>query len=446
VNDNVLIIIFDKKQIRSFLESKAFDKVLENSGLKSRILFTNRLLPSSEENQKYVLFPNMPAVLKRSGSLLGSSLLWRKRYQTVAHLRRAVFSFAPRKIRQENTYHIYLDENAISEITRLFVRILSIKYLYITLRFMRTWLVLRFLKRTFSDLNLELGDYQAAFVPYSGHLSPYFDDFVNFFQHHGIKTIGVQENWDNLSSKAFIDCNPDVFCVWGEQSAGHLKNVHSLFDTKIVITGSPRMQPYYLSNSEYKDVQRIPPNLAKKIVSPYILFTGTGDGLDDEHILNTIFESIGDIGNLQLVYRPHPSVRRPISHEVMKEFILKGLIVDDHESSRGVFYHVGLIMNAQLIINQFSTMLVETLLCNKKILLPGFISRKVKFDYIDACKSWDHLIGISALPNVFISSSRGNFKTDFIKALASEYQDSSKGANWLSAKIDVSEKFLEALK
>lgn len=446
MSDNILIVIFDKKQIRSFLESNAFDKVIKTSGPKSRIIILNKLASYLKEDQNKILLPELPILLKRSGSLLGSSLLWRKRHQTIAHFRRAVFSFAPRKKRKENTYHILLDENSISELTRLFIRILSIKYLYTTLRYVRRFLVMRFLKKAFSDLNLKFGEYQAAFVPYSGQLSPYFDDFVNFFQHHGIKTIGVQENWDNLSSKAFIDCNPDIFCVWGEQSAGHLTNVHSLFDTKIVITGSPRMQPYYLPKNEYKCFQSVPENLSEKIVSPYILFTGTGDGLDDEFILSEIFESLGGIGNLQLVYRPHPVVRRPISQEVIKEFALNGLIVDDHESSRGVFYHVGLVMNAELIINQFSTMLVEALLCNKKILLPGFISRRVKFDYIDACKSWDHFIGISAFPNVFISSSRENFKIDLINALTSEYEDSSKCANWLSAKIDVSEKFLEALK
>jgi hypothetical protein len=309
----------------------------------------------------------------------------------------------------------------------------------------RSFFIRRFLKRAFLDLRIDLDNYYAAFVPYSGHLSPFFDDFVDFFKSQGLKTIGVQENWDHLSSKAFIDCEPDVFCVWGEQSAGHLQNVHSLFNTKVLITGSPRMQPYYSSSIEFSHFYNLPRNLAERISRPYILLTGSGDGIDDEFILNEIYEALDYSQNFQIIYRPHLHARRAISHHCIAKFIAGGLIIDDHKSSREVFYHVGLVMNAELVINQFSTILVETLLCNKKILLPGFLDRNVTYDWIDACNSWHHFIGISTFPNVFISKSKENFKRDFKSALDSQSQDSSKSSNWIAAKLDVSSKYLESL-
>jgi hypothetical protein len=195
------------------------------------------------------------------------------------------------------------------------------------------------------------------------------------------------------------------------------------------------MTPYFSTELDYEKYKKIPLQLSSRLINPYVFFAGTGEGIDDLFIVDNILEIIKN-KSLSLIYRPHPNTREPLTQKNLIDYTKKGVIIDNSSESKQVFYHCGVVMNCELLITQYSTTLLEALLCNKKVLLPGFLHRSVNYDYTDAVNTWAHFIGLPAFPNVFRSSTQNTFSEDFIQALESPSLDSSLCANWMCAPID----------
>jgi len=291
--------------------------------------------------------------------------------------------------------------------------------------------------RNIKEAGIDFKSYQYAIIPFSGLLSSEFDDLVESLTSTSITTVAVQENWDNLSSKTFINSKPDYFLVWGEQSEGHLKSIHNLIDTKTFIIGSPRFLPYCSALESSLKTQSAIPSVGSKgliVDGPYVLFTGTGDGIDDEFILRETIQILSPSGSkkaLSLIYRPHPFTRNRISSEFENEILQLGVLIDASITSRSVFHHCPLVANAALVINQFSTMLLEALTCNVKVLLPTFVSRQVNYDYSGAINEWHHFMGLKMIPNVFVSLSSLEYRYDLERALTTAPAQSAKAVSWM---------------
>lgn len=173
---------------------------------------------------------------------------------------------------------------------------------------------------------------------------------------------------------------------------------------------------------------------ASTVKRPYVLFTGTGDGIDDEFILREtmhILFTLNSEKTFSLIYRPHPFTRNRISSEFENEIQQLGVLFDASLSSRSVFHHCPLVTNAELVINQFSTMLLEALTCNVKVLLPTFVSRQVNYDYSGAINEWHHFMGLRMIPNVFISLNSLDYRNDLKRALISVPAQSANTVSWM---------------
>jgi hypothetical protein len=445
MKSSVLVVIYTQSQIRSFIDTKSFRKIAQQKKYNLEFLYSKKLIKYlPNENSNLSAMPTIPIFAEKLGYVLCASNLWQKRYKSSAHLMRAIRTHGTRKQRLAETYVIDIPQISNSKIFRTLVKLFSYAPLYKICYTIRREYLNRFFEKSFYNSSINLKNFTSAIVPFSGLLSPEFDDYINFFNSKKITSIAIQDNWDNLSSKTFISSKPDIFCVWGEQSAGHLRYIHSLYDTKVKITGSPRMIPYYSTAPRHSSYQTIPKELRKRIKSPYILFMGTG--IDDFSILKEIINSVSTLKKIQIVYRPHPNSRNSIDSREIKELLKYGLIIDDSTNSRYVYYHCGLVMNSELIVTQFSTTMVEGLLCNKKILLTGFTVRKIKHSWSDTINTWAHFIGIAAFPNVFVSNQKKSFKKDLLKALFAEKQNSDKCSSWLAAKLNPEEEFYRVLR
>lgn len=439
-----LIILYNKKHPRSFLETDAFDALFKKYNSASTLLYTeeiSHLIFNKRINSKKLkVGSNFTTKL---GYVLYSSLLWEKKYVAMSYYRRAMFNYARKKIRFRNVYPTSRLDNSGDEVYRFFVRLISIKCIYTPLYALRKFYMNFYFTRLFDNLTIDLHEINAVFVPFSGLISPVFDDLINFFDFKGIKTIAIQDNWDNVSSKTFINSNPSYFCVWGEQSAAHVTNFHSMKNSEIVVTGCARLAPYYSNLKKFKRYRQIPIELDHIIRHKYILFIGTGDGVDDNSILYKVISSVDSKSNLQIVYRPHPFTRTEIDELKLKELKKLGVILDMNLNSDNVFHHCGLVMNANLIITQLSSVIVEGLLCNQKILIPSFVYRKVNYDYTDAINTYPHLIGLAAIPNIFMSKTENNFAHDLELALNSPKLLSSNSANWFAARLETNKILLK---
>lgn len=445
MNKSTIVLIYTDKQFRTFIESEAFEKLGPNEDVV--FVFTNSL-KSFINNQhlqvKYV--PKFPSVLQKSGTLIATARLWKNRFRTPAHLLRAELSFGKKKDRAKYSSMILYNMEGWSNYKRGVIRLISNTLITQILYRARYKLMLKFLDKSFRASELDITEYKNVFVPYSGLLTHEFDDYIDFFNFKGICTIAIQENWDNLSSKTFIASSPNYFCVWGEQSLGHLVTVHKLSRTTPIIVGSPRFQPYFSESEKYLPYRTIPKDLVDQIKLPYVLFTGTGDGVDDAFILKETLSVLALDKKYSLVYRPHPFTRNPIDDQDLKFFVSQNVVIDHGSKSKSVFHHCGLIINADLIINQFSTMLLEALMSNKKVLLPTFVNRPVKYNYSNAINEWPHFVGLVMIPNVYVSESSNKFSEDLKKSLEAEVKKSSFSASWMCAELNSSEEFLKLVK
>jgi hypothetical protein len=359
---------------------------------------------------------------------------------------RAELSFGKKKNRTKYSSMILYNMEGWSNFKRSVIRLISNSFITQILYRARYKSILKFLDATFKECELDIKNYRNVFIPYSGLLTHEFDDFIDFFNFKGMRTIAIQENWDNLSSKTFIASRPDYFCVWGEQSLGHLVTVHKLSRTIPIVIGSPRFQPYISKSEKYKAYKTIPNDLIHQINLPYILFTGTGDGVDDAFILRETLSVLFSNKKYSLVYRPHPFTRNPVTDQDLKFFVSQKVVIDHGDKSKSVFHHCGLIMNADLIINQFSTMLLEALASNKKVLLPTFVNRPVKYNYSNAINEWPHFLGLAMIPNVYVSKSSDKFSEDLKRSLDAEAKKSSFSASWMCAELNSSEELLKLVK
>jgi hypothetical protein len=440
----ILIIIYKKEQIDSIIETRLLNPLNHNRKI---IIYTfKNIAPALNSLTDYDVrtIPQFPKILKKSGILLSSSILWRYRDRSIAHLRRANMTFGSPMTRANAHYPTIPVDQKIPEYKRLLVRLCSNIYTIRVLSLIRKLFVNKYMSKSFGELGFNVNTFQCVILPYSGYLESDFDDFVNFFRSSALKVIAIQINWDHLSTKSYINSSPDFMCVWGKQSLGHASNIQKLTKTKVNIIGSPRVVPYFINSDLYEEFRSIPRQLRAKIKLPFIFYTGSGDGIYDRGILDKTLSVIGANSEYDLVYRPHPRARNKLTPVELNFFKSQGVIINDPNTSRqSVFDHCGLVLNADLMINHCSTMLVESLLANTKVLLPTFVDKELDYDFSDALDNWAHLVGLEGFPNVFISKSAENFHLDFLSALNAPRADSSRASNWICKKIDPSDELLK---
>lgn len=436
--ETVAFFLYNTKQYRTFVETD-FTKDLRNSHKVDFILLGDQKLKSKEFLASTFFIPKIPSALIRLGTLLSTALLWKRKDVSRAHYFRALCTFGNKSSRAQHTTMIVYDQGEVNLLKKFLVRLISRGKTIFIINYLRKLLVLSILSRKLKQRIMDLEKYDYAIIPFSGLLTPEFDDLVRVLQKLKVKTVGIQENWDNLSSKTFMFSQPEFFLVWGNQSRGHLRSIHK--NTKSIVheIGSPRFIPYFVKS-------KMP--ITQKITRPYILLTGTGDGVDDEFIILETLKALQDLDSLsayQLVFRPHPFTRNPFLHSkiAFHQFSEQSLIVDAGDRSAKVYHHCPLIEGASLVINQFSTILLEALACNVKILLPTFVSRKVDYDYSMAIDEWHHFMGLRSIPNVYLTTNKMKFSRDLLRALESPVATSSHSIDWMVRNGDSSQFLLE---
>ena len=241
----------------------------------------------------------------------------------------------------------------------------------------------------------------------------------NLCKKNNIKSLAIVDNWDNFSSRPHLDPKPNYYAVWSEQSKMHAKKFHNISSSKVFIIGSARHDNYFSIRKK---------NLKSFFNFNYILFFesfGITDGLEELFdILDNILESQKILyGNLKLIFRPHPWQKdfKPIQIKKYKNIILDPQLKKNYEKNISstsfqpdLSYYPSLIKNAQFIISSPTTMLVESLIFKKKILLLAN-DRNKKFGNYHYMKNVEHFENIEKTPAVSVCYDIKNIKNDFFK-------------------------------
>lgn len=421
------LLIYSEKQWESFISSGFFQSISKQYFVE--ILLSESTLSNTsyqELNHSFLKTPN--SVAKKLSTYVQCLELWRKRDISFAHRVRALNQFANKKTRSAWTSKILYDMNHWGESRRYLLRLLSHSPFFHTIKFIES-LVKRFYISKIWGSNFEKFD--VLLIPFAGHTSYAWGNSVWLCKKLGVKSVALQENWDNVSSKTVITQEPDFFAVWGAQSKSHLKSIHSVFKSKIFITGSPRFDRYF--EAEIERPIAVDSNGATRDLtgSQYILLGGTGDGIDDHMLIEETFGAISFISRPPLVvYRPHPFTR--FEHDLnalIQNF--PNIVLDTGPDARKFGHHIPLVKSATLVINHFSTLTLEALIANRFVCVPLFLGREAKIGYDTFLDAAPHYVGLSLVPKLLTPQDREEFRETILHVFQIGVNNDAYSIEWI---------------
>ena len=238
-------------------------------------------------------------------------------------------------------------------------------------------------------------------VPTAGQDLSFFDT-TRIGKQLKIKTIAIIDNWDNLSSRSHPYPRPDHYVVWGEQSKMHGHKIQSINPKNITVAGASRYDDYF--------------KLREKRLKNYfnfkyaLFFEGTGIEDDLTKTMDILEEaiSVNKIKNFKIIYRPHPW-RKKIKRIDLKRY--KHILLDPQfkinyydNNFRNSFqpdlkYYPSLIKNSEFIISAPTTMVIESLIFYKRIILLAHGKNEL-FGHYNHVVRLAHVQGLNKFKNI----------------------------------------------
>ena len=211
----------------------------------------------------------------------------------------------------------------------------------------------------------------------SSAFDPIGYDILEISRKKKVKTIFLIDNWDNLCSKTVFLRKPDFITVWGRQSLEHGVKIQGLREKQIITIGTPRFNIYYKTLNN-------PPK--SPINGKYILFIGAALASDETSALKELDEELEQneniYGDLKVIYRPHPWRQGKNDFNIsdfkhveldmqIKDHYLRGINKKkiDLDFQPSIDYYPAILGNALFIVASLTTMALEALIMEKKVLL-----------------------------------------------------------------------------
>lgn len=232
------------------------------------------------------------------------------------------------------------------------------------------------------------------------------------------KTLLMCDNWDNPSSKSYLDPKPKFISVWGNQSVEHAKKCNNFKNKNISILGTSKYENFFKKKNQ---------NIKSHFDFKYILFLGSWiyDGLNETlKKLDEIISINSNLKNYKIVFRPHPFLAHNRKYDISQ---LKNIIVDpdikiDKNSIlyskvvTNLNYYPSLIKNADLIICGPTTMVLESCIFYKKTILLG-IDGKNFFNHKNTLNNMIHLKSLNKFPNLIINENLDDLNSQIQKIM-----------------------------
>jgi len=267
------------------------------------------------------------------------------------------------------------------------------------------------------DLTLKINKFSPdkIIIPSSGYMPEIYD--LNFLStKNNIRYQVIVDNWDNLSSKMIFQNSPDKVYVWGEQTALHANEIHSIPQKKIIKIGCARYLNFFL--------QRNNNSLTNYFNTNYALFFGSSWSWNEENTLEEldiiITKNISLFDNFKIIYRPHPFRQRHTDFKKKyKNIIYDPQIIQFYASKNKSWpdleYYPSLLKNSLFCVGGLTSMLIESTIFYKKYLAIGYDDNESLMNQKNALKYFVHLEQIENLPNVSIVHRKQNLESEFIE-------------------------------
>ena len=237
-----------------------------------------------------------------------------------------------------------------------------------------------------------------------------------------VKDIIMIDNWDNISSKGGFWHRPNALVTWGTQSSKDARKIFNL-KSNLYEFGTPSYKNYFINR--YKK--------EKKIYNfRYILFSGPTLPFDDLTALKKIDDILQKnvlFKGLKVVYRPHPAPQPRNSKYNFYKKKFKNIILDKDAKQfyqknlsepykTPLNYFPSLIKNSEFIIAPLTTLLIESLIFYKKVLV---LLHNDNFHYETPRRTFDNMEHLKILKNHDFLNYSYNFE-DLEGLLVSSYK------------------------
>jgi hypothetical protein len=228
----------------------------------------------------------------------------------------------------------------------------------------------------------------ALLVP-SNAFEPTLRPLLRASRRHGVQSVLLVDNWDNLSSKMILSQLPDHMGVWGEQSRRHAIEIQGMPADRVHILGSPRFSAY-LGNPEAitaGDV-RSGSDDNEFMRQKLILFAGCSVPFLEIPVLECIEAWISTlVGEIPIVeYRPHPQRHKRNRPDEFRPENFRHIIGDrrtdprvmrdevastERVASPKLSCYAGMFDRYHFVISSPTSLVIESLLNRKRVVLLG---------------------------------------------------------------------------
>lgn len=436
-------VLYATSQVNSFLKSGVLEELSKKIDVTVVVEDDFVFEVDVSRSLKVLRLKRPTPVLRNASSLVQMVTLWRFRNRSMNHLVRANASFGTKKQRQAWRC-VVVSEMSTNLLKRTLIKLLSHNPFYLGLNLIEELISrITFERIAFRCINSN----DVVLVPYSGHIGRHFNPWIRGANRRGIKTVALQENWDNLSTKSFITEEPRFFCVWGAQSAGHLRSIHRLFSVEPWKLGSPRFTNYLKENIVYPKVANWDGVSVNLTGSDFVLVAGTGDGIDDSVLIKVVSGVLVGVNNgaTKLVYRPHPMTRTKLDYSQLSRDY-PGILIDVGPESRNFGHHHALVKDARVVINHLSTLTLEAILAGTRVIIPLFLGRDDAVYRYDHClNEWHHLMGVSLIRGIYTPESISELREKIKEVIFADAKFDKSNISWICERVDYAEELLTHL-
>jgi hypothetical protein len=299
---------------------------------------------------------------------------------------------------------------------------------------------------------VQVKQFDIIILPYTGGISAEWDFLVWVGKKNNISTIGIQENWDNLSSKQFLKYFPSIFLVWGDQSSSHLRT-HQQYQGTVFEVGSLRLQGLF-ERKKLSHQNNYQNKLTKNESEKKILYVDSGNGENDLRILKELSNYVTNLSNtgekLEIIYRTHPKFSNTKFQKkyTSKIKLLPHIKVFELEDNESNFDRIQQILNSDIIISTFSTYILEGAIADKLCVIPTYSSNFKNHSPRKVLDDVPHFHGMSMLGRVKVADSFGKL-TDIISTYDSSSSiklNDSNILNWFCKDVDTKLQVTEIIK
>ncbi|RZD43335.1 MAG: hypothetical protein CXT78_08300 [Thaumarchaeota archaeon] len=220
----------------------------------------------------------------------------------------------------------------------------------------------------------QVGETEKSFLEFKNNIPSIL------LEHGFVERIEKTKRLDNLANYTSFN---DKIAVWGESKKNYLINEYGIDDKKIIVTGSPKHDNYFLSRLKKKNNKEITLLIAPNPISDICGFSSTDIKLRFKKILINILSVIKEFDNVKIIVKLHP-IQLKHNHEIQ-------LIIKELDNTIPVYLWTSVIntinqADAVIVISPdipgTTTMLLESMILGKPTMNVFFDKQIPEFNHV----------------------------------------------------------------